>query len=377
MTWAGRLIAALLVCCVWPAFAQDEAPKQPPAEEVQEQVPTPLVIRELLVIHADRYDDTANNVKLQRTALPAAIDSKQGRGKSTDDNDQYEYGPMPLGIITLQGEIKEPMTVQIKMPASSSSIQANWPSDAIAGAQHLSWLTVRQADDEQRAKSFGEQGAWLAELREAEDRLWIQSRDPLRKERFLLYDAAFRFKSAIDVTATDDQFGLKTNAPEQAAPPLSLLIRKQDTGWSTDGLSAPWISRNPRIGQPDGDTKTSTSLDQALQPIQALLEQRGYNAQEIGLALGMIGSAGVETSEMALVYILPVGVIDEYIAFDTKPMPDELIRTTIVVVNNVDPELGSRINDLIDDLSSDDWIKRDRAQRELINRKQAAIPKVR
>jgi hypothetical protein len=376
MRRARHLTAALLLACALPASAQDNAPDQQAEGEQAVQTPAPLVMRELLVVQADRYDDTANNPKLQGTALPAKV-NKTGRDKLVDETQQYKDQAMPLGVLTFQGEFKEPLDVKIKLKDSSSRFQAYFPDeDAIIGSKHLEWKTVRPANDKQRPVPFGDQGDWLTSLRGSEDRAWLQSRHPQIKERFLLYDASFKFKPAIDLSFLDAQYKLKTSAPEQAAPPLCILVRKQDNGWSADTLNAPWPQPTPVIAQKKSDTTALPKLAEALAPIKELLEQRGYNKQEVGLAVDMVAAAGSEKSGMSLVYILPVGVIDEHIELDISPKPDQIIRTAIIVVNNVDPGMGSQIKALIADLGSDQWIKRDRAQRELIELRQAAIKQV-
>lgn len=376
MRRARHLAAALLLACALPASPQDNAPDQQPASEQPVQEPAPLVLRELLVVQADRYDDTANNPKLHQTALPAKI-NKTGRDKLVDATEQHEYRPMPLGLLTFQGEIKAPMKVRIRLRSAKSRFQAYFPDeDAIIGKHLLGWDTVRSANDEQRPESFGDQGDWLASLRESGDRIWLQSRDPLRKERFLLYDASFEYKPVIDLSFAGDQYKLKTKAPDQAAPPLCMLVRKHGTEWSADALSGPWPQPTPVIAQKDAGGTDRSSLAQTLTPIKELLKQRGYNAQEIGLAVDMIGAAGFDKSGMSLVYVLPVGAIDEHIELIITPEPDQTIRTAIIVVNNVDPDLGSQVQALIADLDSDQWIKRDRAQRQLTALGQAAIKQV-
>ena len=375
------LAFALLFAFAPFALAQADAPaEQPPANQQAQQQPAPpepaLVVRELFVIQADRYDSTANNPKLLPTVLPAVI-SKTGRDKSTTDQQQYRHEPMPLGILTFEGVIAEPMDLRLKLPSSASRFQAYFPDeDAIAGNQHLGWDAIREATDQQRVESFADQAPWLETLRDSDDRLWLRSRDELRKERFLLYDASLKFTPAIDLAFKDQQYRLKTKAPEQAAPPICVLVRKTDDGWTADRLAAPWPEPTPPIATKTSETPATPTLSLALAPIKDLLEQRGYNAQETKLALGMIAAAGFDKSRFSLVYVLPDGVIDEHIQLHIKPQPDQLIRTAIVVVNNVDPDLGSQVNALLDDLGADEWLKRDRAQRDLIELGQAAIKKV-
>lgn len=377
---------AILLAFAPLALAQPDAPaEQSPATEQAQQAqqaepqppatPKPtLILRELLVIQADRYDSTANNPKTQPTALPHNV-AKQGRDKRVTSSGQYAHSPMPLGILTFEGKIDKPTSLNFQLTSSDSSFQAHWPKDT-AGSGRLIWDAIQQAGEKQHAESFDDQGDWLTALRDSEDRLWIRTRDELRKERFLLYDASFNFSPAIDLAFKDEQYRLKTKAPEQAAPPLCVLVRKTDAGWTADPIAAPWPQPNPTIAAKTSEAPASTTLSQALAPVKDLLDKRGYNKQEIKLALDMIAAAGFDKSRFSLVYVLPVGIIDEHIQLQVKPAPDQLIRTAIVVVNNVDPNLGSQVNALLDDLGADQWIKRDRAQRELIELGQAAIKKV-
>lgn len=369
--------AALLLACTLPALGQDAPDAPPAAAEQAEQGPAPLVVRELLVIQADRYDDLANNPKLHSTALPAKIENKKGRDKRTDEAGGYQYTPMPLGIITFQGSIQEPMDLTVKLEAASSSVQANWPDDAQVGDSGVRWFAIREADDGQRAHPFGEQGAWLTDLRNSDDRVWVQSRAELRKDRFLMYDASFAFDSGVELTIDEQRYRLKAKEPNVEQPPVCVLIREREAGWSADALGAPWPDATPAIAAKAIEGDALSQLDEALVPVVDLLEQRGYSPQEIGLAESMIASAGFGKTNMSLVYVLPTETLDEHVRLLVRPEPDELIRTAIVVINNVDPDLGARVNALLDDLGSDQWIKRDRAQRELIDLGQAAIGKVR
>eukprot|EP00752_Nemacystus_decipiens_P017329 g15525.t1 len=323
---------------------------------------------------ADRYDATANNHKLLPTALPAAI-PKTGRDKRTAETAEGQNARMPLGILTFEGRIDEPIKLRIELNSAAGGVQAHWPKDAKVGREMIQWESLQEAEDGQRSEAFGDQGGWLAGLRDSDDRLWLRTRDTLRKERFLLYDTSFGFKPAIGLELADGQYRLKTEPPRQPAPPITLMLRKTDAGWSSDTLTPPWPSPNPAIAG-EAPSSAEPSLRQALAPIKDLLTKRGYNEQEVQLALGMIASAGFDQSRFSLVYVLPDGVIDEHIQLKIKPEPDQIVRTAIVVVNNVDPDLGSRVNSLIDDLGSDHWIKRDHAQRELTALGQAAIKKI-
>ena len=377
MSRCSALIVLLLfgLTLTQASIAQPGAPAGPPAAEPDVQPEPRLVLRELLVVQTDRYGDTANNPKLVSTTLFSPM-RHQDRTKRTKPDGSYEFVPMPLGLITFEGEPSEPMKLRLTLQNSRDRFHAHWPNNAIVSSQFVQWQQLVVANEQARAVPFAKKRDWLGSIRESDDRLWFQSRGGPSKERFLLYDASFRFKPAIDLTFADHQYILKTRAPEQAAPPMSVLIRKTDAGWAGDSLAAPWPQTTAPIATKPAEAGSASSLPEALTPIKDLLEQRGYSAQEIGLALGMIASAGLDKSAMSLVYVLPVGVIDEHIRLQIKPAPDRLVRTAIVVVNNVDPDLGSQVQALIADLGSDQWVRRDRAQRRLTALGQAAIKQV-
>ncbi|MFK7788430.1 MAG: hypothetical protein AB8C95_02910, partial [Phycisphaeraceae bacterium] len=385
MTRARSIAMALLLANAPIAFAQADAPTpqpqtpptQQPAAEPDAQVDQPtqpepvvqpepaLVMRDLLVLQTDRYDDTANNPKLMPTTLFNPI-PHQDRAKRVDVNGAYEFAPMPLGLITFQGEVDEPIKLRLTLKDPRDRFHAHWPTNAIQGDRFLQWQDLSSEDTELRAVPFADQHAWLTSLRAGDDRVWLQARGGPSKERFILYDPSIHFTPAISLTSTDAEYRLSNSTTKQAAPPLSVFLRKTETGWSSDTIASPWPSKTTTIATRDSATDSSATLLQALAPIKELLTSRGYNEQEIGLALQMVVSAGFKKSNMSLVYILPDGVIDEHIRLQIRPMPDEIYRTTIVVVNNVDPDLSSVINALLDDLGSDQWAKRDRAQRELV-----------
>lgn len=352
------------------AVAQDE-----PAEQTPQSATPELVLRDLLVVQADRYDTTANNPALIPTTLSTPI-KHRGRSKRRSIDGAYVLKPMPIGLITIEGQLTEPMKLRLTLESGRDRFHAHWPSTAIVGSQFIQWQDLAGADESVPAELFNDEMAWLEPIRASEDRLALQTRGVPTCERMFIYDASFKFKPALKLDMEADQYSLSSESPDQAAPPITVLLRKTDKGWTGDQVAAPWTRPSVKIAGKLGKDNAPIALTEALTPIADLLDQRGYNANEIELALGMIASAGLETSSMSLVYVLPVGIIDEHIRLQVRPTPDQLIRTTIIVLNNVDPNLGSQVNALLDDLSSDKWIVRDRAQQQLTALGQAAIKKV-
>lgn len=335
-----------------------------------------FVLRELLVLHADRYDDTANNPKLIPTTLSAPV-KHAGRDKRVDPDGAPVYTAMPVGLITFQGQLTEPLKLRLTLGDPRDRFHAHWPGNTIEGSRFVQWQADAINDEAIPVASFADSHDWLATLRTSNDRVWVQSIGSQIKERFVLYDVSLKFKPAIDLSVTNDQYRLTLKGGKPVAPPLSLLLRKTQDGWSADALAAPWPSKTSVISTRSNDSAAAPiTLAEALAPIKGLLAAQGYTEQEIEVALAMVASAGFDKSNMSLVYILPNGETDRYVRLQVRPTPDKLIRTTIVVVNNVDPDLSSVVNALLDDLGSEDWLKRDRAQRELTTLGQAAIKKV-
>ena len=380
MTRARSIALVLLLAGAPVALAQaDETAPHPQAQlaqaELVAQSEPALVMRELLVLQTDRYDNIANNPKLIQTTLFSPIPHKS-RAKRVDANGDYAFVPMPLGLITFQGQIDEPMKLRLTLDDPRDRFHGHWPADTIQNNRFLEWQDLGTTAARRQTIPFPERNDWLSTLRASDNRTWFQSRDGLSKERFILYDPSIHFTSAISLSSTNAYYQASNAHPDQAPPPLCVLIRKTESGWSSDTIAAPWPSKTVVIASKKSGADSATTLVQALAPVAERLTSRGYNEQEIELALAMTGSTGFDNSSMSLVYILPDGVIDEHIRLQVKPMPDQIIRTAIVVVKNVNPDLSSVINALLDDLGSDQWAKRDQAQRELITLGKAAIKKV-
>ncbi|MFN3167722.1 MAG: hypothetical protein ACE37H_11735 [Phycisphaeraceae bacterium] len=386
-----RPITALILAlgcltCAPPAHAQDRpAEPDPPAEQAQPQpdIPRPepgptLVVRDLFVIQADKYGERANDPVQVRSTLTTPIpdNPKWSRRRLVlDDGKGYANQPMPLGLISFQGEIKSPMTVTIELLGEQAQVHAHYPKDAQTKEQFIRWLSVKEATPNQRAQPIGGGGHWLEALRGSDDRLWIASRDPLRKERFMLYDASFAFKPALELALNQGAYTAKSARAQSQAPPLTMLVHhRPDVGWSANSVAGPWDGQQAELGtKPENDDAYAPNPMPVLKPLADLLAERGYTAVEIETALAMVASAGLENSSMSLVYVMPAGALDAHVRLTLKPEPDRVVRTAIVVLTNADPDLGSRIDQLIAQLGSDRWLERARAHEALEAMGQAAI----
>lgn len=376
-------VAALLAMC--PRLsAQDQAPAPTPADPTAPQPepqpqpePEPtLVVRELFVMQVDKFSERANDTLLVASTLntPFPHHSTKSRRLLLNDNGTYANTPMPLGLISFQGQIQSPMTVKIDLVGDKAQVHDHFPADAQTNDQSITWLNVHQAAETRRAKQLAAGGHWLEVMRESEDRLWIASREPLIKERFMLYDASFSYKPQIGLAMKDQSLTLTTTLAIEQTPILTMLVNHQDKDWSVSTVTGQWTQAElPIDARPQGPGQSAPILKPLLKPLADLLAERGYSEEEIGLALGMVASAGLEKSTISLVCVLPEGEIDRHVQLSFKPVPDRVVRTAILVFTNADPDLSSRIRKLITELGSDQWIKREQAQKDLEAMGQAAI----
>lgn len=373
---------ALLLCAPWlvltpDALAQDAAS---PPNEAQPADPVPkskdqpkLTARELVVLHVDKYGDYANDPRRVETTLGIPVNHKK-RNKRVSEQGGFDNTPCPVGVITFEGRIDTPFRVRMNVIGSNGFIHAHWPKD-LSSDEMVQWLSMKPAGKLNVIQQFSQTMAWLEPLRESDDRLWLNLRDATIKERFLLYDPSFTYTPALGVTKQDGNYHI-TAKTEADRPELALLLGRSEAGWSSSVVDQPWdgLAAPMGMGTQSGDTENKdATLDKALEPLAALLEERGYNSAEIELARGMIDQAGLRGSRLSLVYVLPEDRLEQGLRLRITPEPDRLIRTAVVVVTSVDPDVESRIKELITRLGSDHWRDREAAQQELESLGQAAI----
>ena len=358
-----------------PAIDPSADPTNDPAIEPQPQPEPTLTVRELVVLQTDRYGEIANDKTTVTNSLFNGVPHR-GRLRAPGDLDTVAKTTMPVGFITFEGEIKTPLRVYTDLVDESGFFHAHWPEDALKGPRSIDWREVQQASDELRVIPQEISDHWLHGLRESDDRLWLRTRNPALRERFLLYDASLPFKPALKLEQVGDSMQLASKG-DAAGPPFAMVLSETAKGWSAATTLGPWADQAGVPIDLQGPESIQASTDKAaLKPLAHFLEGRGYNEQEIKTAIAIVRGAKPDRSSMSLIYILPQDTIQAHIRLLFKPQPDRVIRTAIVVVNNVDPDLGSRLDQLVEGLGSDSWAVRENSQRELEAIGLAAIRKV-
>lgn len=347
----------------------------PPDKPAPPPEPT-LTARELVVLQTDRYGETANDTTAIASTLFVPV-NQAGRLKLEGGPEAQAQSPMPVGLISFEGEIKQPLRVRLDLVSEGGFFHAHYPNDAIKGDRMIEWIQVREATDRQRPDPPELDGHWLQTLREGDDRLWLRTRDPLRKERFLLYDASLPFEPALKLDRADDAGMTLSSTSDASGPPLAIVINETETGWQAASTKGPWANQaGVPIDLAGSDSTRADTPWGVLGPLADLLEQRGYNPREIETAIDIVAGTRQDASSMSLVYVLPEGEINKHIWLRFRPEPDRVVRTAIVVVNNVDPGLGNRLDRLVEGLGDERWAVREKCQRELEAIGLAAIRKL-
>jgi len=374
---AALLFASACLAPTGPLAAQTE-PTPAPSATTPPPVETPaeLIARDLVVLHADHFSESANDPEIVGSTLFAPIPHSDRRVYSPNDN-LMGNRPMPLGFITFQGEFAQPTRVRLDLRYEGAAFHAHWPIYAQKGPYSVDWFDVHRADADQRTDGDDSGTHWLSPLRRAADRQWLAVSTGPAAERYLLYDASLPFQPRMSLAYENERFQIIDNqAGEAPTPPLTMLIQRNEATWSNDTQTAPWPEATVQIAHAPDQATYYSSPREVLAPLVQLLTDRGYNEQEIEVALGMVEMTAMQRSTVSLVYVMPDEQINNYISLRFSPQPTRVVRTAIVVVTNIDPNLGDQLDLLIAQLGADEWVVRDRAQWELINMGQAPIEKL-
>lgn len=377
---AGALLAALLLAV--PAAAQDapaEATPDAPASQpdapaaggdtsAQDGEATPpadpapaLVVRDLVVLQADHYGTAYNDP----SDFTSTLFNNSPRRREI--NPTPNGIPMPLGIITLDGDVGQPTAIRIEVADDAGRFLGHWPR-GVASDDYLVWHGIQPVPTPQGRMRIPEDH-WLAPLRDEPARACFNTRGHI--DRFFAYDATFPFTPQLTVEGNADD-GYAITGPSLPDLSLAMAVRRTDAGWLAGTL-------DPTTG---GTTKqlsmrlTEGPVD-AIAPILTLLKEHGYSEAEQDTAAAILRESAFGDASMSLIYLLSRDELDAMLPLRVSDKDAEVRRVGIVVVNNVEPDIAGTVGGLIVQLGSDDWPTRDAAQRALIEMDRAAIALVR
>jgi hypothetical protein len=118
------------------------------------------------------------------------------------------------------------------------------------------------------------------------------------------------------------------------------------------------------------------SAEAALQSWDESLAALDLEPPEIDFVLGILREQALRSESAMLVYRLDEAHLEKLLPLEVTPYPDRLFRVSLVIVQDADPDLQSKVEALVAQLGSDEWKQREAAQQQLSELGLAAKPRL-
>ncbi|HUY88623.1 MAG TPA: hypothetical protein VMV10_07810 [Pirellulales bacterium] len=118
----------------------------------------------------------------------------------------------------------------------------------------------------------------------------------------------------------------------------------------------------------------SPELAAARQTLAESLKQQGLTEAEAELFMDRSAPAIFGAKELIVVCRLPADAIEERLPLVTYPAALKTVRTALVVLRNVDPQLKDDVNRLVTNLGAADYAEREAAEKRLLELGRLAVP---
>ena len=359
----NRLRPALLaaLCCITMTFAASAQETDDTGNETPSPAPPQvgLIVNDLVVMQADLYGNAINDPGDFETTL------FNGSPRRREVNTQTPFAPMPLGLITLTGEITQPTNLRIDIADAEGRFLGHWPK-GVAGSRFLEWHNIQQVETPAGRLAIHPEH-WLAPIRDTQDTLSFNSRKQI--DRFFNYDATFPFQPPLKVEGSRDEGYTLTGTPPPGTQHI-LVVRRDNDAWQVGHMSAQSLL-GPITMRP------ADSAQAGLEPLINYLREQGYPDAQIDTAVAILEDTAFGDASMSLVYLVDHETLDDILPLTVTPAPLCINRAGIIVINNVEPDIANTVGGLIEQLASDQWATRDAAQRALIEMDRAAIALIR
>jgi len=106
------------------------------------------------------------------------------------------------------------------------------------------------------------------------------------------------------------------------------------------------------------------------------LRSAGVVAADVPQILRILETQALDNRRMTVVYRLDAAELDRLLPLEVTPTPRRTVRVGLVVARNIDPAVGGEIDELVAQLASPDWDKREAASKQLAELGAAARPKL-
>ena len=368
--------------------------------------------------------NTINDRTAFRSTLPAVVLSQRPvPPKPTDALAQ------PLGVITFEGAPTENLDVMLEYD-QSARLLGRWPHTDMRSTRSL-WRKLNLVQSKEAPSTAFPTTSWLNPLRTA-DRLTVQQE--MRLEKFILYDLTLmRSPNHVELEATDTGYKARNvgataihdvtvyrpagkgkyraasvkeipGLGKSAAPPVSPApvapVKGANPGQPnvvvqalqglTQAISGQPVPPGavPAEGRPPatpaappntpqhdiawaGEAQTPAELVAAWEP---LLQAQGLSAPEIAHVQAILKAHAFDKDAARIVFRLDPATIETLAPLEVTPQPDKLIRVWLVILDGADPEIKTRIQQMIAELGNASYEKRMEAKAQLLKLGPTAVP---
>jgi hypothetical protein len=281
--------------------------------------------------------------------------------------------PQPLGIIRLFGHSDSKVDITIGRPLGGDFL-ASWPA-AEARSNQLLWrdLDARANPPALGAEPLG-MGNWFSSLGRSDAEYLSVGNTPA--QRFLMFDVTMPYFSALKVRTAKDLSVELRNAGKSPLRHLTLYYQQSRQLW-LEAAAGDVLPEDQSAAQTRPSDATLRSEKVQLAPASAASPALLAGAWK--LELGMAGLSGADCNmivsilqanafsgqRLTAVYRMDDAELERLMPLDVVPQTQRIVRVALVIVKNVDPLLGSDIDDLIAELGDPLWAKREEAYQAL------------
>jgi hypothetical protein len=114
----------------------------------------------------------------------------------------------------------------------------------------------------------------------------------------------------------------------------------------------------------------------ALAPWRAKLAELGLGEAEVEHVLKILEQRALRRDTTMAVFRLDPQTLEDTLPLEVTPLPDRLVRVSLVILQDADPELEAEVERLIGQLADPVWKNRIAAQDALRKLSHAALPKL-
>lgn len=342
-----------LFLCPWiliagPEATEPEAAAEPPAEL------KPLEAHDWVILKHTPQTKT-NNRKAFKSYLPSFIDSNRASGGI-----QLMSTPMPHGAIRFFGGEQPAMEVLLSL--KDGRFLGHWPPSKKRSGK-LKWLDLSLAASGNLLRQIPETH-WLAPLR---TRGLIASEGG-QMDQFLYYDFEMEYEAPLSFVTKADKPIEMVLADKVSLGRLALYKPNED-GWQqqlfeTFPLEPAEGTNVVRKTTLDG-FEAAQKKDDVIQEWRDHLSGQGFFPEEVELMVDTLEVHAFHDERMTMVYQLSQEEMERWFPLEIYPLPQKSIRAGLVILQDMDPGIGTEVEELIVQLGDADWDKREAAFKRL------------